>query len=454
MADVLARIVARKKVEVAGRLGGKTVEAVPTRRSLVAALRRPGARFIMEVKPRSPSGHVAAHAPLDALDAYQGLADAVSVLTDEEDFGGSLGLLRDVRSRFDGPILAKDFIVDPAQVREARQCGADAVLCMLSVLDDRAARAVMDEARALAMDVLVEVHDEQELGRAIALGAMLIGINNRDLKTLRTDLDVTRRLAPLVPDHVCLVSESGIHGRGDVLRIGPLVHAFLVGSHLMAAPDIHFAARTLVHGPVKICGLTNSEDVMLAAQGGASHAGLILVPDTPRALSLPGAQRLAQAAHDRRLRPVGVFRDAPVETVASIAERLGLAAVQLHGAEDEDAIAALRERLPQDTEIWAACRAEGGVIQPARMGADRTLFDNGSGGTGTAFDWSLLAGRDDLPGAFLAGGIGPSNARAAGKIGAFGLDIGSAVEARPGKKDPAALDRLFAALRAPARETI
>ena len=221
MADVLARIVARKRSEVAARLSGP-VAAAPTRRSLRAALARPGARFIMEVKRASPSGH----------------RSAVGV--ERSGRGLCAGRRRDQRAhrrrrlwrlarrparscatRFDGPILAKDFIVDPAQVSEARAHGADAVLVMMSVLDDAAAAAVLGEAKRLGMDAIVEVHDEAELARALALGAAIVGINNRDLKTLTTDLAVTERLAPLVPKDVLVISESGISSRADVERLAP-----------------------------------------------------------------------------------------------------------------------------------------------------------------------------------------------------------------------------------------
>lgn len=453
VADVLARIVARKRGEVAARLAGP-VEAEPTTRSLIAALRAPGARFIMEVKPKSPSGHVARHDPATAIDAYAPVADAISILTDGEDFGGSLDLLRELRSHFDGPILAKDFVVDVAQVSEARAHGADAVLCMLSVLDDETAGAVMHEAARLGMDVLVEVHDEAEMARAAALGAKLIGINNRDLKTLTTDLGVTERLAALAPADATLISESGIAGRADVRRIGPLVDGFLVGSHLMAADDIDLAARELVHGAVKICGLTREEDVLLAARAGATHAGLILVPDTPRALDQQTAKALAGLARRKRLKPVGVFRDAKPQDIAAVAEDLDLHAVQLHDGHSD--IDALRALLASKREIWALSGVDAAGAGTPRDGADRLLFDTvkgkQSGGTGEVFDWHLIEDRPDLADAFLAGGITPQNAAKAAAIGAYGLDTSSGVESQPRVKDPAKVDAFFAALRGPARE--
>ena len=408
----------------------------------------------MEVKRASPSGHRSGVTVEQAVAAYAPVADAISVLTEGPDFGGSLDDLRAVRARFDGPILAKDFIVDPAQVSEARAFGADAVLVMMSVLGDADAAAVLAEAGRFFMDAIVEVHDEAELARALALGARTVGINNRDLKTLTTDLAVTKRLAPLVPRDVLLISESGIASRADVNRLAPHADAFLVGSALMAAPDIHEAARALVHGRVKLCGLTRMEDVAIAAIAGASHAGFILVPGTSRAIAMGQARSLSVAANDLGMKAVGVFRDVAPAEVLKAAEALKLDAVQLHGRESEAEVNDLRARLPANVELWALC----GVCSRAasrRAGADRSLFDTvrhgASGGTGSAFDWSLVESREDLPDSFLAGGIVPDNARAASRVGAYGLDIGSGVESRPGIKDPAKVEALFASLRPAAR---
>ena len=455
MTDVLARIVDRKRSEVAARLGGQIVPARSTRRSLRAALSRDGARFVMEVKRRSPSGHRARHSLEEAVAAYAPVADAISVLTDGPDFGGSIDDLRAVRRRFDGPILAKDFIVDPVQVSEARAAGADAVLAMMSVLGDADAANVLGEASRLDMDAIVEVHDEEELSRALALGASIIGINNRDLKTLTTDLSVTERLAPRVPADRLVVAESGIGSHADVRRFSSLVDAFLVGSSLMASDDITEAARALVHGRVKLCGLTRDGDVALAARSGATHVGFVFVPGTPRAIGESRAQELAALARRCGLKTVGVFRDAAEQDVLAVADRIELDAVQLHGRESPEFTSTLRSHMPQGAELWGLCGV-GTATSPCRPGIDRTLFDTlpqagASGGTGQAFDWSLVQGRDDLPSAFLAGGIGPRNAAAAARVGAYGLDVGSSIEHRPGAKDAAKVAALFAALRPDAR---
>ena len=455
---ILAEIVARKRSDVAARLSGMDIHALrakaePSRRGFRAALARPGARFIFEVKRSSPSqGALRTDAdPAAIARAFAGTADAISVLTDSPYFGGSLDDLVAVRRAYDGPILAKDFIVDPRQVAEARLHGADAVLAILSVLDDIEAETVISEARALEMDVLVEAHDEAEARRAVRLGAEIIGLNNRDLATMKTDLSTTERLSHLVPADRLLVCESGISSRADVERLSGHADAFLIGSAPMRAGDPALAARSLAFGRVKICGLTNIADAEAASASGASFAGLVMVPGTPRAVGRGDAEAIAEASS---IPLVGVFRNEKVMEVVAAAGALGLHAVQLHGEEDSAYIRALRAMLPAATEIWAAA-AVGRDVPGPRQGADRTLFDTRvgtrSGGTGIAFDWGRVSGREDLPGGILAGGLDPANAAAAGRVGAFALDVGSGVEAVPGRKDPGRLAAFFEALRPPAR---
>ncbi|MDB5671080.1 MAG: trpF [Alphaproteobacteria bacterium] len=456
---VLGEIVARKREDVARRFDGVSIEALrasaePSRRSLRDALALPGARFVMEVKRASPSeGSIRAEAdPAATARAYTGAADAISVLTDTPYFGGSLADLEAVRSAFDGPILAKDFVIDPRQVVEARIHGADAILVMLSVLDDSDAATMIAEAARLGMDALVETHDEAELERALALGASIIGINNRDLKSLKVDLAVTERLAPLVPEGPVLIAESGIANRFDVERLAPLVDAFLVGSSLMRAPDPGLAARALVYGRVKVCGLTDPADAAMAQARGAAYAGVIMVPNTPRARTCEQARSIAQAV---TIPLVGVFRNEKPMQVAHAARTLGLAAVQLHGEEDALYIRGLRQLLPEGTEIWAADPVGAAVPEP-RLGADRMLYDSQaggrSGGTGIVFDWSRIAGGDALSSGLLAGGLDPDNAALASRVGAFALDVCSGVEAAPGRKDPARLAAFFDALRPTSRK--
>ena len=455
-AGVLGQIAAAKRTELAARYDGVSLEALraraqPTRRSLTAVLARKGARFILEIKRASPSeGAIRQDADPAALArGYAGVADALSVLCDRAYFGGSLDDLAATRGEFDGPILAKDFFIDARQVAEARIAGADAVLVMLSLLDDEQARGMIAEARRFGMDALVEVHDEPEIRRALALGAPLIGINNRDLRDLSIDLATTERLARLAPDRI-LVSESGIGSRADVERLAPLVDGFLVGSSLMRCAEPAQAARELIFGRTKLCGLNSGAD--LSAARPAAFAGFVFVPGSPRHVTAQEAGPLAGVARKAGMRPAGVFRDAPLRIVSDIATLLNLHAVQLHGHEDVEYVRALRRELPPTCEIWTALSV--GREPLASRGGDRLVFDNGDGGSGQSFNWALVEQHPELSNALIAGGLGLHNARAAQRMGAYAIDVGSAVDRQPGSKSPEKIAALFEALRPRARERL
>jgi len=455
-AGVLREIAAVKRRELEGRFAGVSLEALrasasPTRRSLKQAVAQPGARFILEIKRASPSaGRIRSDVDAAAVArGYASVADALSVLTEQSFFGGSVDDLKAVRASFDGSILAKDFILDPRQVVEARMAGADAVLVMLSLLDDREARTMIDEARRFGMDALVEVHDEAEMRRSLALGAALIGINNRDLSDLSVDLSTTERLARLAPDRI-LVAESGIADRGDIERLAPHVDAFLVGTSLMRSAEPAQAARALIFGRVKLCGLNRPEDIEAGRR--ATFAGFVFVAGSPRQLTAENAAPLAGIARKTGIRPVGIFRNTPSRIVADVATLLNLDAVQLHGREDAEYMRTLRARLPRECEIWTAVSV--GREPLSGRGGNRLVFDNGNGGSGRAFDWALVKDHPELSRALLAGGIGPANARDATQLGAYAIDVGSALDAFPGVKSPEKISALFESLRPHARQTV
>lgn len=221
-------------------------------RALTQRLAASDVALITELKRASPSrGLIRADFDPDAIArAYVAAgATCLSVLTEAKYFQGSGEYLRSVRQAVTVPLLCKDFFLDPYQVFEARLLGADCILLIMAALDDVAAVEMAAVAAELGLDVLVEVHDEAELERAVRLGARLIGINNRNLATLTVDLDVTRRLAPRVPDDRLIVGESGIERREDLLRLGEVgVRVFLVGESLMRQADVATAVRRLLLG--------------------------------------------------------------------------------------------------------------------------------------------------------------------------------------------------------------
>ena len=251
---ILEEIVQHKRVEVADREAQVSLDEVQRRAESAPPPRVPrfdGAMsLIAEVKRQSPSkgAFVSELDPVAQARAYErGGATAISVLTDERYFAGSLDDLRAVRAAVNVPVLCKDFFLSQYQVYEARSCGADLVLLIVAALDDRTLGRLHQLVLDLSMTPLVEVHDQHDLARAIAAGAQLIGINNRDLRDFSVDLLTTEYLAPLVPDDATIVSESGLATREDVERVARAgARVVLVGETLMRSADPGTVIRELV----------------------------------------------------------------------------------------------------------------------------------------------------------------------------------------------------------------
>ncbi|WP_105212915.1 bifunctional indole-3-glycerol-phosphate synthase TrpC/phosphoribosylanthranilate isomerase TrpF [Pseudoalteromonas sp. T1lg22] len=452
MANVLEKIVADKRIEVealkqARPLASFSAQIVPSQRDFYAALSAAPTSFILECKKASPSkGLIREVFDLDAITSvYKHYASCISVLTDEKYFQGSYDYLTKVRTLVDQPLICKDFFIDPYQVYLARLHGGDAILLMLSVLDDDTYQELAALAHSLNMAVLTEVSNEEEVTRALALDAKIIGINNRDLRDLSTDLATTERLRSLIPEDKLVISESGIYSHQDIKRLSPLVDGFLVGSSLMAQADLEGACRSLILGENKVCGLTRIQDAQAVYQAGAYYGGLIFYPGSPRYVDIDCACAIVDSAP---LRYVGVFVDADIEQVSEYANRLKLAAVQLHGHEDEAYIRTLRNTLPLTCQIWKA-QAVADTLPVGIQGVDRVLYDTYSkaakGGTGVQFDWSLLGGATAPY--MLAGGIQADNIQSAQQTQALGLDLNSGVESTPGKKCINKINAAFAAIR-------
>ncbi|HEY1856213.1 indole-3-glycerol phosphate synthase TrpC [Acidocella sp.] len=262
--DILAKICADTRAETARRREATSLDAIRARalqadrprgfaRALMddAARGRPG--LITEIKKASPSGGLIREhfdPPALALSYQAGGASCLSVLTDRTYFQGTAEHLQAARGAVSLPVLRKDFILDPWQVFESRAMGADCILLIMAALSDDEARELEILARGLDMDVLVEVHDEDELNRALGLQTKLLGVNNRNLKTLVTSLETTERLSRLCPPDRFLISESGVRTHDDILRLQKVcVQAFLVGESLMRQPDVTVAVQNLLGSP-------------------------------------------------------------------------------------------------------------------------------------------------------------------------------------------------------------
>lgn len=261
MSDVLARILAYKRDEVAARKDAVPLSVLEDRarsadppRGFADALRRTARTghfaLIAEIKKASPSKGLirAAFDPPALAKAYEaGGASCLSVLTDGPSFQGDDQHLQQARDACGLPALRKDFTIDPYQVIEARALGADAILVIMAAVGDALATELVDAARGLNLDVLVECHDEREIERAVRLPVQLIGVNNRDLRSFETRLETTERLAPLIPAGRRLVAESGIATTADLERLAHAgAGAFLVGESLMRQDDVTAATRALL----------------------------------------------------------------------------------------------------------------------------------------------------------------------------------------------------------------
>ncbi|PWE17231.1 indole-3-glycerol phosphate synthase TrpC [Marinicauda salina] len=264
MSDALARIIAYKRDEVAERKAAKPYDAIaraaasaaPVRGFLEALRRRAAAEglaLIAEIKKASPSKGLirADFDPAALARAYEtGGAACLSVLTDGPSFQGADGFLGEARDATALPALRKDFMLDPWQIAESRALGADCVLVILAAVDDATAESLIAEADAWTMDVLVEVHDADELARARALGAPMIGVNNRDLRTFETSLETFESLAPQAGPDRFLVAESGVFTSADADRLRRAgAGALLVGESLMRQDDVAAATRELLSLP-------------------------------------------------------------------------------------------------------------------------------------------------------------------------------------------------------------
>lgn len=257
MSDILARIVADKRIEVErrrveaplGELEARLADAPPLRDFRAALERGPGVGIIAEVKKASPSAGVlrADFDPVAIARIYEaGPASAISVLTDEPYFQGRLSYLTAIRQAVAPPLLRKDFIIDRYQIVEARLAGADAVLLIAEILSERELPALLEQVHALGMQALVELYERENLPRVLDAGAKIVGVNNRNLRSFQTRLEHTIELAGAIPADCCLVAESGIRSRADILRLKAAgVKAVLIGETFMRAADIGAKVREL-----------------------------------------------------------------------------------------------------------------------------------------------------------------------------------------------------------------
>lgn len=383
--------------------------------------------FILECKKASPSkGVLRPDFNIETIaDVYKHYAQAISVLTEETFFQGDYANLSKVRSIASQPILCKDFIVDPYQVYLARHYGADAILLMLSVLTPAQYQELVAIAHALKMGVLTEVMNSQELDIAIHYNAKVIGINNRDLRDLTVDLNVTKKLAPTIPSDRIIISESGIKNNHHVRELSHIADGFLIGSALMGEKDLNTAVRKIIYGEHKICGLMQPDDAKQTYESGFIYGGFIFVPSSPRYINTEQAQEIQ--AKTPLLQYVGVFQNENISTVVQRANLLNLHAVQLHGEEDHNYIKQLRQELSLECQIWKAFPVNASIPELDHPHVQTYILDSKSAGSGEVFNWDLLQDKN-LSKVMIAGGLHHENCLKVLAYHPKGLDFNSGVE--------------------------
>ncbi|MEX2184537.1 MAG: hypothetical protein WEC14_08815, partial [Chloroflexota bacterium] len=479
-ANVVHDIAERRRNDLATELDrpAPDLAAAPAVRPIAERLAAPGLHLIAEVKRSSPSAGLIAADGVDIVArarAYEaGGASAISVLCEPHWFGGSVDDLRLVRAAGSVPVLAKEFVVDARQLPRLRAAGADLVLLLAVLHPPKRLAALVDAALELGLEPFVEAHDERELRSALATAARIIGLNNRDLRSLDVDTHRADRLRAMVPDDRLVIAESGVRDARTIARWRALgFDGALVGEALMRAADPEAAAHSFVAAGrqtddpaesarrpfVKICGITDEAGILGAVRAGADAIGLNVVSGTPRALETDEAARLAGVARAaappaQRPRIVLVVADATPAHLMALTAAIDPDVIQYHGA--EKAAAAARSPRPAWSVLHvpaAAGRPVGDLIDSAHRrldgGIERLLLDTAGGphpgGTGTRADPGTAAAIAREVPVILAGGMTAANvAQALREIPAIGVDVASGVE-RPRRggerptKDPLAV---------------
>src|SRR5258707_5456499 len=441
----------------------------PAPRDLLAALRpqdsKPTVRLIAEVKRASPSKGLLApnlH-PVELARTYAANgAAAISVLTEPHFFLGSPDYLTAIKQAVDVPVLRKAFIVDEYQFYEARAWGADAILLSCAVLDDTQLRYLLEVAHNQRMHCLVEVHNAEEVQRAIAAGAVIIGVNSRDLVTFQMKRHLIRELRSLIPSDRVVVAESGIHDAADARRLARYdVQAMLVGESLVKAGDVPAQMRSLLQGAnadvqIKICGLCTNEHINAAINAGADMLGFMFYQPSHRSIQPQQVAVLLEntdfaiSAQSGQPTPelVGVFVNAEADYINDIADQIGLNLVQLHGNETPEFCQRIRRPVLKALQLHTS--EDKSLVQAYRAATWRILLDTPTpnwGGTGVTHDWDLAQDVAQEVPIVLAGGLTPANVTfAIAQIHPWGVDVSSGVETHR-QKDVAKIEAFVTQVR-------
>lgn len=462
----------------------KQAETMKTPGNFLESLRastRSRVGIIAEIKKASPSkGPI--RPDLDPFEFAQKYtmagAAAISVLTESNFFNGTLADLKAVRRASNLPILRKDFIFSEFQIYEARAAGADSVLLITALMDQGALVDYICLSRELGMEPLVEINSEKEFEIAAKANAILVGINNRNLETLETDINVAQRLAPFFTGNMVPVAASGISTRGDIeagTDVG--IVNFLVGESIVKAEDTQgFIRELLGESPedqekqddeddqkttigknpqktplVKICGLTDPNEARQCVELGANAIGLVFYEKSPRHLSIDQAKRITSVLPPETM-TVGVFVNADHEYIMERVTGCSLAAVQLHGQESPELVMALARSGIRVIKTLFAEQKPGFDMENAYEGTWGFLVEDGRGtlpgGNARPWEWGSLGKMERKSKLILAGGLDPDNVhQAVEQARPDMVDVSSGVELSFGKKDLKKVKKFIMAAR-------
>ncbi|MDP4008486.1 MAG: bifunctional indole-3-glycerol-phosphate synthase TrpC/phosphoribosylanthranilate isomerase TrpF [Candidatus Peregrinibacteria bacterium] len=436
MPSILMEIIENKEKEVEVRKKKKSLKEIKenlklSRRDFKKAIKKDGISLIAEIKKASPSMKLKNKLPkISALaKTYeQSGSSAISVLCDEKYFQGSLSDLKKAHKATEHtPLLCKDFIVDEYQIYEARQNGADAVLLIASVLNQKQIKKFLKITKSLKMDAICEVHNREELKKVLKTKAEIIGINNRNLHDFTINLETTNLLIPLIPKGKIIVSESGIKDEKAIEKLSERVNAILVGTSIVQAENVTEKIQQLISQPnkkimLKICGVRTAGIAKACEELGVDMIGLNFVPTSKRKISQQVAKAICE--NMKNTKTVGIFQNQNIEEVNALAGKLNLDYIQLHG--DESLSYIKKCTRPVIKAIKICQKSDMKKIQKYK-GISTVLLDGPLPGSGIPFDQELLENINEA--VFIAGGINGGNLKNILKHSHLrGIDIASGVE--------------------------
>ncbi len=441
---ILDEIVQKKK-ESLNEIKGQA-QNLPLRqndqKNFLKAITAPGLQIIAEVKEKSPSTGVlcSPYLPEKIAEHYKkGGAAAVSVLTDTDFFGGKMDDMVKVKQSTQLPILCKDFIIDEYQIEQAYAHGADAVLLIMRILTLAKAKKLKAKIESFNMTALIEIFDEADLEKALQISPQVLMINHRNLDTLKINYHQTDSLIDKIPQHIPVVAASGILKPEQVLTLHPRIMAVLIGTALLRSEDPETFIKKIKETKIKICGITNIDDALLAESLGAHFLGFIFEKSSPRYISYATAKKIISALDTAQ--SIGVFVDQDAEEITKIAHELNLWGVQIYSDKN---FGHPNFRVPK-FRIINSLRIKDQIEVINNRSCHYSLLDTHDpdqiGGTGKTWNWDLMP--SSLENCFLSGGLNIDNIQQAKNYSPFAVDLSSGVETSPGKKDPLKLKKLF-----------